>query len=115
MEPVTPKWTDQLAEELHKPVTRKFRKRRVVVNGIDEIWTADLVDMQAFAEYNDGVKYLLTVIDVFSKYGWIVPMKDKSGKSTANGLTKIFTNSGRKPGKIWVDKGKEFYNKTSES
>ena len=81
------------------------------VSGIDEIWTADLVDMQAFAEYNDGVKYLLTVIDVFSKYGWIIPMKDKSGKSTADAFRKIFGSSGQKPDKIWVDKGKEFYNK----
>ena len=66
--------------------------------------------MQAFAQDNDGVKYLLTVIDVFSKYGWIVPLNDKSGKSTANGFMKIL-KSGRKPGKVWVDKGKEFYNK----
>ena len=86
-----------------------FRKRTVYVSGIDEIWAADLVDMQSFAKDNDGVKYLLTVIDVFSKYGWIVPLNDKSGKSTAAGFMKIFT-SGRKPGKVWVDKGREFYN-----
>ena len=104
------KWTDDLAEELHKPVTRYFRKRRVFVNGIDEIWAADLIDMQSFAEYNDGTKYLLCVIDIFSKYGWIVPLKDKSGKSVAEAFTKIFIDE-RKPEKIWVDKGKEFYNK----
>jgi hypothetical protein len=95
---------------LHKPVVHHFRKRTVYVSGIDEIWAADLVDMQSFAKDNDGVKYLLTVIDVFSKYGWIVPLNDKSGKSTAAGFMKIFT-SGRKPGKVWVDKGREFYNK----
>jgi len=67
--------------------------------------------MQPFAKYNDGIKYLLTVIDVFSKFGWIVPLKDKSGKSTADGFSKIFSSSERKPGKVWVDKGKEFYNK----
>src|SRR5688572_2254137 len=66
--------------------------------------------MQAFAKDNDNVKYLLTVIDVFSKYGWIVPLYDKSGKSTASGFMKIL-ESGRKPNKVWVDKGKEFYNK----
>ena len=81
------------------------------VSGIDEIWAADLVDMQAFAKDNDGVKFLLTVLDVFSKYGWIVPLKDKTGKSTAEGFVKILDSSGRKPGKVWVDKGKEFYNK----
>jgi len=104
------KWTDQLANELHRPVVKRFRKRKVYVGGIDEIWAADLVDMAVFAKDNDGVKYLLTVIDVFSKYGWIVPLNDKSGKSTANGFLKILESSGRKPGKLWVDKGKEFYN-----
>jgi hypothetical protein len=108
------KWTDQLANELHKPVVRKFRKRKVIVYGIDEIWGADLVDMQAFAKDNDGIKYLLCVIDIFSKYGWIVPMKDKSGKSTAEAFERIFS-SGRKPLKLWVDKGKEFYNKDVKS
>ena len=59
------------AEELHKPLRRKFKRRRVLVNGIDKIWAADLVDMQAFSKFNRGVKYLLAVIDVFSKYGWL--------------------------------------------
>ena len=67
--------------------------------------------MQAFAKDNDDVKYLLTVIDVFSKYGWIVPLNDKSGKSTAQWFHEDIYESGRKPEKVWVDKGKEFYNK----
>ena len=70
-----------LAEELHKPIRRKFKKRRVLVNGIDRIWTADFVDMQAFSKFNRGVKYLLAVIDVFFKYGWLIPLKDKTGQS----------------------------------
>ena len=98
-----------LAEELHKPIKRKFEKRRVLVNGIDRIWAADLEDMQAFAKFNRGVKYLLAVIDVFSKYGWLIPLKDKTGKSVASALKTIFKE--RKPEKMWVDKGKEFYNK----
>ena len=102
-------WSDELAEELHKPVTRKFKKRRVFVDGVDEIWAADLVDMTSFQKFNGGVKYLLTVIDVFSKYGWILPLKNKTGLSVANALKKIFKE--RKPKKLWVDKGKEFYNK----
>ena len=96
-------------EELHKPIRRKFKKRRVLVNGIDKIWAADLVDMQAFSKFNRGVKYLLAVIDVFSKYGWLIPLKDKTGKSVASALKTIFKE--RKPEKMWVDKGKEFYNK----
>ena len=72
-----------LAEELHKPIRRKFKKCRVLVNGIDRIWAADLVDMQVFLKYNPGVKYLLAVIDVFSKYGWYIPLKDKTRKYVA--------------------------------
>ena len=98
-----------LAEELHKPVRRKFKRRRVLVNGIDKIWAADLADMQAFSKFNRGVKYLLAVIDVFSKYGWLIPLKDKTGKSVASALKTIFKE--RKPEKMWVDKGKAFYNK----
>ena len=103
------KKASSLAEELHKPIKRKFKKRRVLVNGIDEIWAADLVDMQAFSKFNRGVKYLLSVIDILSKYGWLVPLKDKTGKSVASALKTIFKE--RKPEKMWVDKGKEFYNK----
>ena len=65
--------------------------------------------MQAFSKFNRGVKYLLAVIDILSKYGWLVPLKDKTGKSVASALKTIFKE--RKPEKIWVDKGKEFYNK----
>ena len=65
--------------------------------------------MQSFSKFNRGVKYLLAVIDVFSKYGWLIPLKDKTGKSVASALKTIFKE--RKPEKMWVDKGKEFYNK----
>ena len=98
-----------LAEELHKPVRRKFKRRRVLVNGINKIWAADLADMQAFSKFNRGIKYLLAVIDVFSKYRYLIPLKDKMGKSVASALKTIFEE--RKPEKMWVDKGKEFYNK----
>ena len=70
-------WSQQLAEEPHKPITRNFRKRRVISYGIDKIWAADLVEMQKYSKWNKGIKYLLMVIDVFSKYGWIVALKDK--------------------------------------
>ena len=96
-----------------------FRKRKVVVNDIDEIWAADLVDMQSFSKFNNGIKYLLMVIDVFSKYGWIVPLKSKTGVDVANALGKIFEErrcttlhvGALAPMKMWTDKGKEFYNK----
>ena len=103
------KKVSDLSEELHKPVRRKFNKRRVIVNGIDKIWAADLADMKAFSKENDGFTFILLVIDIFSKYGWMMPLKNKEGKTVATALKKIFKE--RKPEKMWVDKGKEFYNK----
>ena len=60
------------------------------MSGIDDIWAADLVDMSSYSKFNKGVKFLLSVIDVFSKYGWMIPMKDKRGLSVAEGLKHIF-------------------------
>ena len=102
-------WARQLAEELHKPIRRKFTKRRVFVKGVDEIWAADLVEMQRFSDWNKGINYLLMVIDVFSKFGWIEPLKNKKGETVANAFEKIFKC--RQPRLLWTDKGKEFYNK----
>ena len=61
-----------------------FERRRVNVNGINEIWAADLIDMQAFSKQNKGLKYLLTIIDVFSKFVWVAPVKQKTGQEIAN-------------------------------
>ena len=98
-------------------ITQKCKKKNlrnvVLVNGIDRIWAADLVDMQVFFKFNRGVKYLLAVIDIFSKYGWLIPLKDKTGKSVASALEIIFKK--RKPEKMWVDKGKEFYKDVKDS
>lgn len=66
---------------LHKPTRRKFPRRQVIVYGIDHQWQADLVDVAKLASYNKGFKYLLTCIDVLSRYAWVVPLKDKTGKS----------------------------------
>ena len=71
------KKSSTLADELHSPIRRKFKRRRVRVSGIDKIWAADLADMKAFSKDNRGVTYLLCVIDIFSKYGWLVPLKIK--------------------------------------
>ena len=64
--------------------------------------------MQLLGKYNKGIKYLLYVIDSFSKYVWVIPLKDKKGVSIANGLEKVLNDSKRKPNKIWVDRGSEF-------
>ena len=103
-------WSQNLANELHKPVKRKFQKRRVFVPDIDDTWAADLVEMGKFSEWNKNIKYLLMVIDVFSKFGWIKPLKNKQGATVARAFEEIF-KEGRKPKKLWVDAGKEFWNK----
>ena len=95
--------------ELYKPDTRQFQRRRVNVNSIDEIWAADLIDIQAFSKDNNGIKYLLTVIDIFSKFFWIVPLKRKTEQEVANALSRMLKE--RRPSKTWVDRGREFYNK----
>ena len=101
---------EQLANELHKPIIRKFEKRKVYSTFKDNIWGVDLADMQLLSEYNKGIRFLLCVIDIFSKYAWVVPLKDKKGVSIVKAFQSILKQSNRKPNKIWVDKGSEFYN-----
>ena len=101
----------QLADELHKPIIRKFKKRKVYPSFTDNIWGVDLADMQSLSRYNKRIKYLLCAIDLFSKYAWVIPIKDKKGASIANAFKKIISE-GRKPNKIWVDQGSELYNKS---
>ena len=100
----------QLAEELHKRSMRKFKKRKVYSGFRDNIWGADLADMQLISKFNKGFRFLLCVIDIFSKYAWVVPLKGKKGISIVNAFQKILKELKRKPNKIWVDKGSEFYN-----
>ena len=102
---------EQLAEELHKPIIRKFKKRKVYSAFKDNIWAADLANMQLISKFNKGFRFLLCVIDIYSKYAWVVPLKDKKGVSIVNAFQSILKKSNRKPNKIWVDKGSEFYNR----
>ena len=78
----------------------------------DNIWGVDLADMQLLSKFNKGFRFLLCVIDIFSKYAWVVPLKDKKDISFVNAFQIILKESNRKPNKIWVDKGSEFYNKS---
>ena len=100
----------QLADELHKPITRKFEKRKVHSSFRDNTWGSDLADMQLLSKFNKGFRFLLCVIDISSKYAWVVPLKDKKGISIVNAFQEILDDSKRKPNKIFVDKGSEFYN-----
>ena len=99
-----------LADELHKPVIKKFNKRKVYSQFKDNIWGVDLADMQSLSKKNKGIKYILCAIDLFSKYAFVVPLKNKKGISIVNTFNKIIKQSNRKPNKIWVHQGEEFYN-----
>ena len=99
-----------LADELYKPVIKKFNKRKVYSQFKDNIWGVDLADMQSLSKKNKGYKYLLCAIDLFSKYVFVVPLKDKKGTSITNAFNEIIKQSNKKPNKIWVDQGGEFYN-----
>jgi hypothetical protein len=98
-----------LADELHHRVIKSFPKRRVYVNSIDQTWAVDLIDIQQYSKQNKHYKYLLAVIDIFSKYGWLIPLKNKTGLTVSEELKNLFKQ--RKPMYIWSDKGSEFYNR----
>ena len=85
----------KLADELHKPIIRKFNKRKVYSSFKNNIWVADLADMQLLSKFHKGIKYLLCVIDLLSKYAFVVPLKDKKGLSIVNTFQSILDKSGR--------------------
>ena len=99
-----------LVDELHKPIIKKFNKRKVYSQFKDNIWGVGIADMQSLSRKNKGIKYLLCAIDLYSKYAFVIPLKDKKGISIVNAFDKIIKQSNRKPNKIWVDQGGEFYN-----
>ena len=93
-----------------KSIIRKFKKRKVYSSFRDNIRGVDLADTQLLSKFNKGFRFLLCVIDIFSKYAWVIPLKDKKDISIVNAFQKILKESNRKPNKICVDKGNEFYN-----
>lgn len=96
----------QYAKELHAPVKRKFKRESVTTYAKDEVWGADLVDM---ASRKDGeFRYIFTVIDLFSRYAWAIPLKNKKADSIVEAFKQI---KGKRPQYLWVDQGSEFYNK----
>ena len=113
-----------LTNELHKPIIRKFNKRKVYSQFKDNIWGVDLAEMQSLSRKNKGIKYLLCAIALCSKYAFVIPLNDKKGISIVNAFNKIIKQSNRrakgtsaqhvKPNKIWADQGGEFYNNVFE-
>ena len=95
-----------LADELHKPFRRPNQLCKIKFKSKDNIWNADLVVMPV----QDGYKYILTVLDGYTRYAWAVPLRHKDGLTVSNAFKDIMNKSKRKPNKLWVDQGKEFYN-----
>lgn len=102
---------NQDAYSLQKKVHRKgFKRRRVVVQGIDYQWEADLADVQNLSEHNNDIKFLLVIVDVFSRFLWVRPLKDRKAKSVIDAFKDVLTGP-RRPRAIRTDKGSEFYNR----
>ena len=101
----------QEAYSLHRPVRRTFPTNRVLVEGVDDQWDADLMDMSNYANSNNGIRYVLLVIDIFSKYVWLRPLHTKTGAEVREAFASI---QKRTPKLLRTDKGKEFTNNIVE-
>ena len=102
-----------LAYTLHKPRRQRGAFQPVLVFDMDEQWVADLIEVQSITKQNKGYRYLLTVIDVLSKYAWVQSLKKKTGKDVTEAFRRVLTQAeGRKPLKLQTDAAKEFYNGT---
>jgi len=101
---------DQDAYSLQRTLRRKFKRNRVISQGLDYLWDTDLADVSNLQKYNPNIKYLLIAIDIFSRYLWVVPLQNKMSKSVIEGFKQIFSN-GRKPQWIRADHGGEYDNR----
>lgn len=101
----------EIVAELHKPARKNYARRRVIIRGLDETFQADLVEMIPYAKFNKNYRYILVVIDTFSKYVWLAPLKNKSAQDVAAAMKGIFSKDNRIPKNLQTDWGKEFYNK----
>ena len=102
----------KLAEELQKPIAKKFEKQKVHSYFKDNIWDADLADVQLIRKFSKRLWFVLCVIDIYCNYTWVVPLKDKKRITIANSFQNTLDESGPKPNEIWVDKDTELYNET---
>ena len=94
----------------HKPIVKQFPRNQVITRGIDDLWQIDLADLQKISKYNDNNRYLVTCIDVFSKFVWVVPIKNKKSDTVLEAFKFIVNSSERKPNFLQSDKGTEFLN-----
>lgn len=101
----------EVVNELHRPARRNFKRRRVIIRGLNDLFQADLVEMIPYAKINRNYRYILIVINTFSKFVWAFPIKRKSGKEVTEAISKIFTRRQNVPKNLQTDLGKEFYNR----
>lgn len=94
----------EIACELHRPSRKNYTRRHVNIYGKNDLWQADLVEMIPYTKQNKGYKYILCVIDCFTKFAWALPLKTKTAAEVSNSLSKILTN--RSPKLLQVDNGR---------
>lgn len=99
-----------IVSELHRPARKHFQRRRVILKGLNDLFQADLIEVIPYARFNKGYKYILVVIDAFSKFVWAVPIKNKSAKSVTMAFKGILSKLPEKPKNLQTDEGTEFYN-----
>lgn len=99
----------QLIKELHAPARKNYPRRQTIIKGIDDLWQADLAQLDQYSSHNKNFKFILVVIDCFSKYLWCRPLKSKSGEEVTSAFADILKSS-RKPHNLQTDQGTEFYN-----
>ena len=102
----------QVAEELHKQIIKKFKERKVQSAFASNNWDDDLADMNFISKINMRIYFLLCVTDIYSKYAWVITLKDKKEITIANAFQNFLKESKRKSSTLWVDKGSEFYKKS---
>ena len=103
---------ETVANEVARPARKRFPTRKVIATYPDNVWSADLVQLTAFKEQNNGFEYILNVVDCFSRFAWAVPLKQKKATEVLNAFKEIVKqNNGKNPKLLWVDEGSEFYNK----
>lgn len=99
-----------IAYELHKPARKTFGRRKIITKGLYDVYQSDLIDMSSYSRENKGYRYILVLIDVYSKYAWARPLKSKTGKDVAAAMGNILMNLKRVPKFLHTDKGTEYYN-----
>lgn len=100
-----------VVNELHKPARKNFKRRHVIIKSLNDLWQADLVEMLPYAKFNKGFRYILIVINAFSKYVWVQPVKRKNALDVTLAMSNILKQVKNAPKNIQTDMGKEFFNK----